>query len=211
MASKGGLNLKRIFCLMLAISILGSFTACGNSNSSNIGNSNQSSNEAESAKGTRTDPYTMEDAVIINDIINPIKEDAPFTLTVQVDEVYSVEDGIALMADAGYGENDYDCIPAAKVTFSVSGDFQESFMPDMVFDFAILDNRMTPSLWQPTADLRDVSYLGNIYTGVEYTVYLYNDYDKDAKMGNNPDYIILSYILGENREETYIALDVADN
>ena len=81
----------------------------------------------------------------------------------------------------------------------------------MVFDFAILDNRMTPSLWQPTADLRDVSYLGNIYTGVEYTVYLYNDYDKDAKMGNNPDYIILSYILGENREETYIALDVADN
>ena len=162
--------------------------------------SNTSQHDSD-RKGTRDKPYQIGDTIIINGFKAYFDSgqyaDVSFDLELVINKAYSYEEGVAIR------ESKYDtftAIPAANVTFTVTGNYEnEMYYPD-IFKIGVVDQKMQTNTFD-TLDDENQKSMQYIYTNVEYTANILCPYENGSKSVTEAKYFVIHYRNADNAEE----------
>lgn len=195
--------MKKILTFIIILVLALSICACG-------GNGNEEKTVSNDNKGSRENPYQVGETIKIENAYIPdyyIEDTAniPFTIDLVFTELIDKEQGVSMM-ESKYGL--FTFIPAAKLSFSVEGDYSDAIDFISFLDIrSVTDEMEITSAW--FNDEKDDS-LNQFYTGTTYERYLAVPHDSKSNEDVDYKYFTMEYYTdakGENRETIYVSLE----
>ena len=207
------MNIKKTILILIIVTF--TLTGCSNSSGSTSDiTDSEVENETEEVEeiGTRSNPYHIGDTITLENIKPYLSiyddgkfKDVFFDLTLTVDDSYTVEEGISIR------ESKYDVyttIPAAKITFKLTGNYDDVMYANEIFQVSVVDGNMQTDTFIELEDDDQKSYT-SIYTETEYTYNILRSYDKESSTVTVAKYYVLNYRDSEGTNR-YVYISSAD-
>lgn len=168
--------------------------------------SSNGTKKSDNYKGTRNNPYTIGDTINISGMYHHLFDsykNIEFGLSLTLNKVYRTNEGLKI-EKAQY--DTFSEIPVAKITFKITGNYQDRFPTDTVFKIVTVNEEMKSSSY-PLYSM-NLESLDNIYTNTEYTVYVDGQYDIKANIASKIKYLVIEYYdKSNNKQSIYISLN----
>ena len=201
--------IRQGLCVALSVLCILTLAACGGQSDgkeSKTPADNQGVAETEQSgdKGTRSNPYQIGETIVVNDFKAYFNNgekytDILFNLELTVNKAYTVAEGVAIRKSRYTG---FTTIPAASITFTLMGNYDNEMDYCDIFRVGVLDQNMQTDVFTTIED-DNQKRQDTIYTDTTYTVNILHSFDTKTQTGTEAKYFVL-YYTGTDDSTKYI-------